>query len=793
MQIRPFRDWPLKHKLASFTLVTGGGALALLYVAIVLVQLVTGWYQLVGHMSVITKTVARNVRSALVFDDPEFAVQSLDVLSVQPSIYAAVLYRADGSVMAEYTGSGSSLKHPPPFGRAAGHRFDAGTLVLIYPIELEGERVGVLSLRVGLGDYLARSGWFALIVLLLLLLGSLAVYPLWTRLQHQAEAANRAKSLFLANMSHEIRTPMHTVLGFTELALDTELFRPFTQADVSHARRYGGTGLGLAISKRLVELMGGEIRALSRLGEGSAFFFTLPFGQARGPSRLPPEQGSVLDGLRVLVVDDNPATRAILETMLRGFSARVFAAASGAEALSMLRAAGPSADALAVDLILMDCTMPDMDGLEAARRIRDDSKLSAPPVLLMTSPMSPQGTRTGSAQSSVIGYLHKPVGPDALYAALVKACRPEALPARPSLEAAGSPDLAVDAFRGSRVLLVEDVPVNQQVAEALLGRYGLQVVTVDNGEQAVARTADEHFDLVLMDIHMPGMDGYEATRRIRGNPASRNLPIVALTADALTGDRERCLTQGMNDYLSKPIERKRLFEVLRKWIRVRSDQAVPEPPAEPATETETTADELLPASLPGIEIRKGLRNLQGDAGLYRRLLIELYARYRDAAESLRRALRKDDLVAARNLAHAVRGVSGNLGATALGKAGAVLDAALGQGRPPEGLIEEFEERLGTVMAGLKGLEVKSRPSERRPPAVAESEKTAALIEEMRGLIESGRYQAVQRLPALEKALAGHHGDLMAALDERLRRFDFAQAEQLLTRIESEHRHARADR
>src|SRR5438105_720915 len=351
------------------------------------------------------------------------------------------------------------------------------------------------------------------------------------------------------------------------------IFEEFTQADASMTRRYGGTGLGLAIARRLVRLMGGELAVVSEVGRGSEFSFTLPFPvEARAGAQAPGRTAS-LGGRRRLVVDDNETNRRILRDMLGAEGVAVqeaHRADAGLEALHRAATAGTP-----FDLAILDAQMPDRDGFELATAIRADAQLARTRLLILTS-AGQRGDGERCRQLGIQAYLTKPIA----RADLIEAVG-TVLAGTPS--AAGGADLVTrhsiaESRHTLRILLAEDNPVNQQVATAMLLKRGHQVDVVANGREAVDAVAAERYDVVLMDIQMPEMDGFEATQRIRALPQGGTLPIIALTAHALSGERERCLEGGMTGYLAKPFKAHELFAV----VEGRGADGAEPPPAAPA-------------------------------------------------------------------------------------------------------------------------------------------------------------------------------------------------------------------
>jgi CheY-like chemotaxis protein len=333
------------------------------------------------------------------------------------------------------------------------------------------------------------------------------------------------------------------------------VFDSFTQADGSTTRRYGGTGLGLTISRQLTQLMGGKIGLVSKPGKGSTFFVEISLAKQSGEALRAKVPGTVR-GLRVLIVDDNATNRYILREQLKSWGCEPYETTGGADALKALRREPP------FGLILMDYQMPDMDGEETARRIRADKRYEAIPLVLLTSVCS----RATLAEMRTKGFsaaLTKPVRQSHL---LETIC--DVLGLSPLIEAPVHGSLATEHTQlNLRVLLAEDNPVNQTVALHLLGRWGCQTTAVGTGRQALGALETGEFDLVLMDVQMPEMDGLEATAaiRLRETKTGSHVPILAMTAHAMEGDRERCLSAGMDGYLSKPVRPQEFFEALQTW------------------------------------------------------------------------------------------------------------------------------------------------------------------------------------------------------------------------------------
>jgi CheY-like chemotaxis protein len=435
------------------------------------------------------------------------------------------------------------------------------------------------------------------------------------------------------------------------------LFTVFMQADQSMSRRYGGTGLGLAISKQLVELMGGRIRVASRFGQGSTFTFDLPLPageRAARPAAMPMPE---FTGKRVLVVEDNPTNRQILEAQLRQVLIDVATAENGAQALDLMRAAARAGTPF--DAALIDVKMPIMDGLTLAASIRRDPLLAGLRMALLTSLGGVQEAADAQA-SGVEVYLSKPIRSQELMhslAMLLGGAVPAAAPPAP-------------VARGTRVLLVEDNPINQEVAQVMLIDLGCDVRVTGNGQQALVALAQEEFDLVLMDCHMPEMDGFEAVRRFRAGERGTlrfrtptGAPVVALTANALAGDAERCLAAGFTDYLAKPFRKEQLDALIARWVRHEAAPAAPALPAAQAAPAAAASPAEGGALLdPGAIERIREMERRGAARLLERLIETYLASSARLIAEAEAALARGDGKALRHAAHTLKSSSANLGA-----------------------------------------------------------------------------------------------------------------------------------
>jgi PAS domain S-box-containing protein len=551
-----------------------------------------------------------------------------------------------------------------------------------------------------------------------------------------------------------------TGIGMTQ-EQQSKLFQAFSQADASTTRKYGGTGLGLAISARLTELMGGSIGVVSAPGQGSTFSFTVVFDSMETAETRHPLTHLPHPMIHVLVIDDNAVALEILMDMLDALQFQAVGVESGTQGLAALVEAASSEP---FDLVLLDWQMPEMDGIETARRIRALG-LHRDPDIIMISAYDLSELAEDTNQLGIAKRLIKPVTESQLFDAVIDLFGADKESAR---IVATHHDVATAAeqwaaIQGAHILLVEDNEINQQVAREILEQAGVTVDIAGNGVQAIAALDVHVYDAVLMDVQMPVMDGYEATRQLRTEERFATLPIIAMTANAMSGDREKSLESGMNDYVTKPINPSQVFAALARWVT----PADPKPmmPARASHRTGATGATIIETGeprpwpeLPGISIEDGLTRVGNNRSLYQKLLGQFRASNEETVANIRAALAVDDLAKAARLAHTVKGVAANLGADELAAVGEELERALKQMQTDgvETLIERVATELDIVTEGIQAFEVAlAEPKQALRPTGQASMDLEVVRQQMMQLaqmLERGMVDSMEQLETLEDQL-----------------------------------------
>ena len=528
-------------------------------------------------------------------------------------------------------------------------------------------------------------------------------------------------------------------IGLSEEQI-SRLFTAFTQGDSSTTRQYGGTGLGLAISKDLASLMGGEVGVDSQPGKGSTFWFTARLGIGHQHDRLLMPAAD-LRGRHVLVVDDNDNARQVMSEMLTGMSFAVDVVASGRDAIAAVERADQ--DNQPFELVFMDWHMPVMNGVEACRQIQT-LQLAEPPHLVLITAYGREEVFHQAEEVGIRDVLVKPLNASMLFDTAMRALHCSGGDYATATEAASPLREKLSAIAGARILVVEDNEINQEVALGLLRQMRFNVDLAENGRVALAQLELHEYDLILMDMQMPVMDGLEATRELRSIPRFAELPVVAMTANALAADRSRCLEAGMNDFLAKPIEPDLLGQMLLKWIPSNGTFS-PMAPLEAGGHAA-----VFDLGIPGIDAGPALRRMLGNTELYRSTLDRFCRSQESIGDSMRVALDSDEWVSAQRQAHTLKGLAASIGASALAEDAAALEQALQERQLRFDIdirIDALEEVLGGLIAALRV----SLPSPEARTATDFTTSVAA-VDELEQLLTTSNPDAITWLDANALAL-----------------------------------------
>ncbi|MCW8916470.1 MAG: response regulator [Magnetovibrio sp.] len=502
-------------------------------------------------------------------------------------------------------------------------------------------------------------------------------------------------------------TVRDTGIGMGKPQVDN-LFEAFRQADTSTTRKFGGTGLGLSITQRLVSMMGGEITVESKAGMGATFAFTVQV-KAQGKRMPPLEVPDELKGAPALIVDDNETSREILSDILTLFGFKAVAVHSGEAAVAeILRVS--QADEPPYEVVLMDWVMGGIDGLETTERIRGNTKLKKAPMVIMVTAYGRDLVVGRAQQVGLDGYLLKPITSSVLFETLMDVLGySDHISGHNLLDQA--PQSKGKVLNGTEILVVEDNAINQQVAQEILEEAGARVEIAEDGDKAYRRLCvdKKQYDAVLMDLHMPIMDGYVATELIRETFVKDDLAIIAMTANAMRGEREKCLDVGMNDFVTKPIDVDALYETLLRWIpnaRLREAQQQSQD-MEPQYKMDSpSSDEqiTLPMTLDGFDMEDGLERMLGRPKLYLKFLRKLPEGHANDAIAVREALNQGDMDEAHRLAHTIKGVAGNLSALDLYMSATQLSNAIREGSGDlSELVDSFEKELERAVQSVNTL------------------------------------------------------------------------------------------
>ncbi len=553
-----------------------------------------------------------------------------------------------------------------------------------------------------------------------------------------------------------------------------KMFHKFTQADSSTTRKYGGTGLGLAISKSLAELMGGEVWFESEYGKGSTFYFSVPLKFQKEQPAKDYMPAIDLHGLKVLIVDDNDTALIILKEILESFSFNVSTCRSGQEAIDLIT----GKNEMSFELIIIDWKMPGIDGLETSRIILEHSGLNIPTILMITA-FGREEVSDKAREIGIKGFLTKPATHSMLFDTIMEIFGKEYRIKKISEDKETKFNKELEKIKGARILLVEDNEINQQVASEFFEQLGFIVEIAHNGIESIEKVTSSGFpskyDIVFMDLQMPLMDGYDATREIRKHSVYGDLPIIAMTADAMVGIKDKCLGAGMMDFVSKPINPEELIKVLITYVK----------PAERDfsgmifnKKDDRQNGEEIP-ELKSIDTVSGLMRASGNKKLFLNLLENFYKSNKNLAQEIKDAVAAGDKELSVRLAHTLKGVSGNIGAVELHKSSEKIESLL---RSSELLFSgkefsDFESRLNNVLNELYDW-IKSRPAKELKIADSNLDKAKLefLLNELKTLLESQDFHAQRKMEEiLELPGISVFGNMLNSLAEHIRKFNFKDA------------------
>ena len=551
------------------------------------------------------------------------------------------------------------------------------------------------------------------------------------------------------------------------------LFQSFTQADSSTTRKYGGTGLGLVISRRLARLMAGDLSVESTPGKGTTFFFTARLGveaQSETPARGVP---AGIAERPALIVEDTETSRELLETLLRGWSIPTTSVATAEEGLTLLERRNRQGGEDPFGLVVLDWMLPGMNGLDAAERIRARAETRRLPIVLI----SAYAGKEEEARCAALGvnvFLPKPITASSLLDAVVEAQGARVHAKRRALDA------PLEREFDARVLLAEDNEANQMVASELLSRLGIELEIANNGREALdmVKAAPDRYAAVLMDVQMPEMDGLAATRAIRDIPMPRRLPILAMTANAMKGDLDACLAAGMDDHVTKPIERKSLLQTLRRWLPARS----------PFSEDVTPGPRLptggdMP-TLEGIDVAGSLERLGLELESLQRMLVKFADGKSAMFDPLRAALAAGDSEAVAKHAHAIAGAAGNLGANALHAAAKALERAGRNGdKDLAALASDLETRATVVFRSIDTLRKAAPPAAAEPGQLSvPAEAWTALTRLQTALGDFDLSASTSALAELDGIAMPDAAHVMTQLRRHIDNYEYDEARVIATRL-----------
>ncbi|MCK8824050.1 response regulator [Fuchsiella alkaliacetigena] len=546
-----------------------------------------------------------------------------------------------------------------------------------------------------------------------------------------------------------------------------DLFQEFSQADSSTSREYGGTGLGLSISKRLVELMDGQIWVESELNKGSTFSFSLCFAIQEDITAV--EFLLDREGLKVLIVDDDPSSQEVLKELMTSFNYDYRVVSCGEEAIEELELGNKQRKTEPYDLVLLDYKLPKVDGLEVAQWIKKRLELKKRPAIIMVTAYENDAVKEKAESLGLEGFLVKPVNQSVLFNVIIKVFGQQEHLFSLTDQQGQISELQEQSLAGFSVLLVEDNLINQEIAKELMEDVGLQVSVVENGEEAVEKVKEEDFDLILMDVQMPVMDGYEATKIIRADSKNQDIPIIAITAHAMLEDKEHCLEVGMNDYISKPFMPQEFLLKLSKWIN-------------DGISFESKVREVdIVDNLSNLDVEAGLKRVNDNRNLYFKLLNRFLEMNKESLAKIKKASLEGDQQLIKEEAHSLKGTAANIGANQVAK----LCQQIQEGKFSEQAIEELEAELALVESYITDLlEDYNEQEEVGEISKGDAKRFYQLLADLENKLEDNSFVREEFLASIATELPEQEEviEQFELLKESLDNFDYQAALSILSKL-----------